>query len=589
MRPVDEYAFPAISIHTAAPPQHQPADLAQGLYKLQLISEAKKACPDVVIVLGEDLTRFRNASKDLYAFLRSFSWNSRCERLGFDEVFMDVSDIIDFNIGLLNSNDLGNSFFCLSKNDPTVGFPFDATKVAGYTYPEAANKTPDISSPDPLHLRLLLGSHLVQHLRVKLELEKGYTATVGVSTNKLLAKLVGNPKPNGQTTLLPPYLCEGDNEGPDNVTSFMDGHEVGKLPGIGFKIAQKLRAHVLQRPADFGVGLVYGGTRENVRVGDARNSPGMNLELLERILGGPGTPHDIGIRVWGLLNGCDDTPVSQAREVPKQISIEDSYMRLDTLNEVTKELRRLATSLLKRMHVDLVEDEDEDGDEAETEESLDIAVDRSMVISKRWIAHPKTIRLSTRPRPPQNPDGSRNRTFARISKSAPMPTFVFSLKDTMDAIAEKLVIETLIPLFRRLHPEKNGWNLSLVNVAATNMINAASERGGVGRDISKMFKRQDYVLKQWRVEEDQEPDEVDDDTSTTDEQSRHTTMPKLPDRRVGSEDAPTSSQMDDHILVDRWESEDEVMADADAYRCNECGATMPSFAMGAHARWHLQK
>lgn len=64
----------------------QPADIAQGLHKLQLISEAKKVCPEVVIVLGEDLTRFRNASKELYAFLRSFSWNSRCERLGFDEV-----------------------------------------------------------------------------------------------------------------------------------------------------------------------------------------------------------------------------------------------------------------------------------------------------------------------------------------------------------------------------------------------------------------------------------------------------------------------------------------------------------------------
>lgn len=32
-----------------------------------------------VIVLGEDLTRFRNASKDLYRFLRQFSWNGRVE------------------------------------------------------------------------------------------------------------------------------------------------------------------------------------------------------------------------------------------------------------------------------------------------------------------------------------------------------------------------------------------------------------------------------------------------------------------------------------------------------------------------------
>ncbi|KAF1852061.1 DNA/RNA polymerase, partial [Cucurbitaria berberidis CBS 394.84] len=550
----------------------------RGLHKLQLISEAKKVCPDAVIVLGEDLTRFRNASKELYAFLRSFSWNSRCERLGFDEIFMDVSDIIDFNVGILNSNDLGNSFFCLSKHDPTVGFSFDATKLTGHVYPEGAHETSaDTSSLEPLHLRLSLASHLAHHLRVKLESEKGYTATVGVSTNKLLAKLVGNPKPNGQTTLLPLYTGEDGNADQDNVTSFMDDLEVGKVPGIGYKIAQRLRAHVLQRPAEIEAVLVYGGTKEDVRVRDARKYPGMGPETLERILGGPGMPHGIGARVWELLNGCDDTPVGQAREIPRQISIEDSYIRLDTLDEVIKELRTLTNSLLKRMHTDLLEDEDEE------EQLSDNATDNTAANTKRWLAHPKTIRLSTRPRPPRNPDGSRNRSFARISKSAPMPTFVFSLKDGMDTVVEKLVIETLIPLFRRLHPEKSGWNLSLVNVAATNMADAASEKGGVGRDISKMFKRQDHVLKQWRVDADQLPDEME---GGVDAPSRHTTVPKLPDRAVGSEDAPTPSQEDEVVLVDHWESEDEAMIDADAYQCDECGAIMPIFAMGAHERWH---
>jgi nucleotidyltransferase/DNA polymerase involved in DNA repair len=69
--------IPLLSLPTCAP---------QGLKKLQLISDAKRLCPDVVIVLGEDLARFRNASKELYSLLRSFSWNARCERLGFDEV-----------------------------------------------------------------------------------------------------------------------------------------------------------------------------------------------------------------------------------------------------------------------------------------------------------------------------------------------------------------------------------------------------------------------------------------------------------------------------------------------------------------------
>ena len=58
----------------------------RGLYKLQLVREAKEKCPDVIIVLGEDLTRFRNASKELYGFLKDFLWSNKIERLGFDEV-----------------------------------------------------------------------------------------------------------------------------------------------------------------------------------------------------------------------------------------------------------------------------------------------------------------------------------------------------------------------------------------------------------------------------------------------------------------------------------------------------------------------
>jgi len=59
----------------------------RGLYKLQLITEAKRICPDVIIVLGEDISRFRDASKDLYTFLAKFSWQQKVERLGFDEVW----------------------------------------------------------------------------------------------------------------------------------------------------------------------------------------------------------------------------------------------------------------------------------------------------------------------------------------------------------------------------------------------------------------------------------------------------------------------------------------------------------------------
>lgn len=54
---------------------------------------------------------------------------------------MDVSDMIEYNARLLNPNDLTNSYFCLSKTDPTAGFAYDASQVAGHTYPELSNDT----------------------------------------------------------------------------------------------------------------------------------------------------------------------------------------------------------------------------------------------------------------------------------------------------------------------------------------------------------------------------------------------------------------------------------------------------------------
>ena len=65
---------------------------------MQLIREAKKVCPDVVIVLGEDLTRFRDASKDLCNFLRQAVWSGKVEKLGFDEVWYVLRGQVAYRI-----------------------------------------------------------------------------------------------------------------------------------------------------------------------------------------------------------------------------------------------------------------------------------------------------------------------------------------------------------------------------------------------------------------------------------------------------------------------------------------------------------
>ena len=226
--------------------------------------------------------------------------------------------MVDYNIALLNPNDLGSSFFCLDRQDPTSGFAYDAQTAFGPTFP---TEHPDNFDEDTSLLeRLRLGSHLARHLRHQLEEQKGYTSTVGISTNKLLSKLVGNVnKPKGQTTLLPPYVVV--EPGLSNVHLFLDDHDIGQIPGIGFKIAQKIRQHLLQRTPAFDAGLVYGGTKENVKVRDVRLMDGMGPQRLEQILNAPGTPRDLPRRIWGLVNGVDHAEVGKGREVPQQISI----------------------------------------------------------------------------------------------------------------------------------------------------------------------------------------------------------------------------------------------------------------------------
>ena len=252
----------------------------------------------------------------------------------------------------------------------------------------------------------------------------------------------------------------------------------------------------------------------------------------------------------------------------------------------------LSESLIKRMRLDLTSLVDVGdlgvplhGGYGES------AIDTKATASRRWIAHPKIIRLSTRPRPPPNPDGTRSRSFARISKSSSMPSSIFNLSQDVTVLAEKLVEETLLSLFRKLHPEKSSWNLSLVNLCATNMSMAASEgKPGAGRDVGTMLKRQRVVLEDWKIADvaitpsDHELSDRQVEQDDIAEIEREVSSPSLPVHAgLGSEDALPSAE-GSSFGNEMWDS--EVEENDLGEMCYECGATMPSFAMVAHERFH---
>ena len=126
-------------------------------------------------------------------------------------------------------------------------------------------------------------------------------------------------------------------------------------------------------------------------------------------------------------------------------------------------------------------------------------------------------------------------------------------------------------LFRKVIPERMGWNLSLSNVVLTNMVETAAEsRDSQGRDISRMPRHQYELLRAWRV--------VDQDVAT----------PSIDEQASPIDGAIRVDRATDATLPDSWESdkaEIEEVEDA-IHVCSDCGLSVPNFALVAHDRFH---
>ncbi|TLS24233.1 hypothetical protein PpBr36_08049 [Pyricularia pennisetigena] len=518
----------------------------RGVKKLMRISEARELCPDLVLVDGEDLTPFRDVSKTLYQILRSFSWNHRAERLGLDEVFLDVSDIVSFNLGLLNPHGVANSFFCLSNTDPELGFAFDATAFAGCVVAPSwsPNGSRGVFEPDEapglLRTRLLLASHLAHHIRLRLE-QEGYTSACGISVNKLLAKLVGNQnKPRNQTTLV--ALSRADT------LSFVDQHSLRSLPGIGGSMAAIMEQHTSSTSPD-----------KPLKAGQVRLQHDLSPYLLEKILQPLGLEKGTGQRTYRTLHGIDTAEVKFACDFPVQIGIEDTYAStgLCTIAQITRQLVKLSASLIRRMRADLTKTVS--------------AADGSETVM--WLARPRTLRLTTRQRhPPTGPRPPYNSN--RTSRSQPLPSFVHgSTTQPAEDLAARLVDETLLLMFYKLNPPprgpgKAGYNIGLLNICVTGMVaSGADSKTSSGRDIVGMFRRQHEVLREFTA---YDQDNVNGDRSTR-------SSPPPADPNTTQEETVDDAADEDSLETD-W--------DGGSLACDFCGHAIPAFAILAHQRFH---
>ncbi|XP_019111229.2 DNA polymerase iota isoform X1 [Larimichthys crocea] len=262
----------------------------QGVTKLMSVTDAKEKCPQLVLVKGEDLTHYRDMSYKVTELLMSYC--PLVERLGFDENFVDITEMVERR--LVETLE--------SKN-------FTSFKGHVYSHSSAAVEGHD-------HPSLALGSHIAAELREAIHSKLGLTGCAGIATSKLLAKLVsGTFKPNQQTTLLP--------ENVSDIIGCLSG--LRKIPGVGHQTAKRLQA----------LGLVS--------VKDLQLFP---LNDLVREFGDPSAQ-----RLKNLANGVDDLPVTPTGP-PQSLSDEDSFKKMSSTKDVMEKIQELLSNLVERMHKD---------------------------------------------------------------------------------------------------------------------------------------------------------------------------------------------------------------------------------------------
>lgn len=252
-----------------------------GVQKLMSLRDAYQCCPSLVLVSGEDLTNYRAMSTKVTELLQT-RFSPTVERLGFDENFVDVTQLVA-NKG--------------AASDRVEGHIYSGTKE---------------SCECGCSKRLVIGSQIAADIRQSIFEEFGLTTCAGTAYNKVLAKLVGaKHKPNQQTTLFHNHV----------INLITDLPSIRSIPGIGRQTAEILKTKL-------GV----------QRIMDLQRC---DLDQLILALG----TRDVAQTVQKLGFGIDDSDVKCSGK-PQSIGLEDAFKEVRTVDEAAERLGRLLQHLL---------------------------------------------------------------------------------------------------------------------------------------------------------------------------------------------------------------------------------------------------
>lgn len=280
------------------------------------VSKALSICPELVLIDGSDLTPFRSANQEVMLVIREWLaarvdavcrklslalFECPCQKLGFDEVFIDLSRLVQYEIAV-------------------GGRPWTfAGHLFGHTNDDMMRRT------------LMVASQLVNELRNEILQKTQLTLSAGVSESKLLAKLAVNMhKPNGQTVFLP-----------EEASQYVAALAPRKLPGFGQATQKKLQEWATKH-------LAKGDLATAGDVTNAFDHSEKSRTLLASIVGNKEFAH----KILALCRGEDNSPVVESGDAFKSITSMDSFRKCCTMDDVRTHVRERATDLVIRLRKD---------------------------------------------------------------------------------------------------------------------------------------------------------------------------------------------------------------------------------------------
>ena len=208
---------------------------ALGVKKLQSLVDAKRCCRDLIVINGEDLTKYRMASARIRGVVRQIC-GPKVEKLGMDELFVDLTDHIAQHLDEQSGPPLKGkrAFRNAISHEPM--FEYDCDTVIGHIEPAIEN------APILDDLWLLIGSCFAAYIRNEISNTLGYTCSAGIAHSKIMAKLLADlHKPAMQTVL-------NTAASPTELQHWYDTIKVEKLMGFGYRTGRVLRWKLLGEP-----------------------------------------------------------------------------------------------------------------------------------------------------------------------------------------------------------------------------------------------------------------------------------------------------------------------------------------------------